>query len=207
MLGGQPCRFPPQCRLRRPCSAPAAAAAPASLALKTGSDSMLNARVESPSFSAFPQFFGVPDLDFPERLSRASSTFCPPRNAFGTHRCHDFRRLARLDTGRAARAPMARTAVPMVRRWATSTQPGVQQRFAAGSAPAVRLHFLQHLHAECLPAGNAFGTPLERLSRRLGRACMDCRQRRPSPTCRWERLLPLPLPWSRLQAARGPGTA
>jgi hypothetical protein len=25
---------------------------------------MLNARVESPSFSAFPQFFGVPDLDF-----------------------------------------------------------------------------------------------------------------------------------------------
>src|SRR5947209_10912212 len=27
-------------------------------------------------------------------------------------------------------------------------------------------------NAQCLPAGNAFGTPLERLSRRLGRVCM-----------------------------------
>jgi len=50
---------------------------------------------------------------------------------------------------------------------------------------------------------NAVGTLLERLALRLAVCIWVCWQPRPSPTCRWERLFPSPLPWSRLQTACG----
>jgi hypothetical protein len=45
--------------------------------------------------------------------------------------------------------------------------------------------------------GNAPATLWERLTRRLSLCIWVCWQPRPSPTCRWEHLLPPPLLWSR----------
>ena len=45
-------------------------------------------------------------------------------------------------------------------------------------------------------------TLLERFVTTLAAYVLVCWQPRPSSTCRWERPLPSPLPWSRLQAAR-----
>jgi hypothetical protein len=47
------------------------------------------------------------------------------------------------------------------------------------------------------PCRNAPGTLWERPVRNLAACILVCWQPRPSPTCRWERLLPSPLRWSR----------
>ncbi len=84
-------------------------------------------------------------------------------------------------------------------------------RNAAGTLICSMYGYFASRNAQCraglfrIPSSrNAVGTLWERLTSMLAVCIWVCWQPRPSPTCRWERPLPSPLPWSRLQTAREP---